>query len=49
VVLGHRTENTVEVFVVALGAGPVDHNVIKVEGHSWDPSEDGGHDFLGAA
>jgi len=27
----------VEALVVALGSGPVDHNVIKVDGHIWDP------------
>jgi len=45
----HPTENTVEALIVALDGGPVGHDVIKVEGDTWDPSKDGGHEFLEAA
>jgi len=48
VVLGHRTEYTVEALVVALDGGPMNHNVIKVDGHTWDPSKDGDY-FLEVA
>lgn len=49
VVLCHPTEHSLEALIVASNGGPMDHDVIKIDGHTWDPSKDGDHYHLKTA
>lgn len=46
VVLCHHTAHSVEALVAAPNSGPMDHNVNKINGNTWDPSKDGGYYLL---
>ena len=49
VMLGQLAEHLAEALVMDGGVGAMHHNVIQVNGHSWDASEDGRHDLLETA
>ena len=49
VVVSQLVEHLAEALVMDGGVGAMHHNVVQLNGHSWDAGEDGRHDLLETA